>query len=159
MLEIVDDAFDSIAHEIDSYATALQRVGMQSLLGEPVNSISIRRFIDELRSAYKIPREEVRRGRSDKSTENEVIAELQKFGFNKIGDIYDAISKYFVDRYKASEIKENLIGFLRNVMLYADCEKYLTHVPFNWSWIDEPSLEFLATKYGMPKAKKNVSDS
>jgi hypothetical protein len=81
------------------------------------------------------------------SITKEVIDELNKFGARKIIDVSRLITEEFVEQYKKVSRKNTSMGFLRDLMLFKDIDKYFSG-PMDWTRLNKEDAEFLFRKWG-----------
>lgn len=79
----------------------------------------------------------------------EIIEELENFGINTLSKL-DKIIDNVNDSYKFSN-ENSYVGFLRDIMLITDMEKYFSqcYSKLNDKWVsnDKAGFEFLVQKY------------
>jgi hypothetical protein len=150
MLEIVDGAFDEIAREVDDYTAAIANKTPTQLSDTEINSLSLQRYSREIAEQYGIQLE---------STEipDDVLAELKAFGLNKIGDLRRIADDETLRLMKEYIEDENMIGFVRTLMMYSDIDRYFS-IWNSWSGLDSPTALLLARKYGRNRVQDILSE-
>ncbi|WP_372009194.1 GTP pyrophosphokinase family protein [Paenibacillus chitinolyticus] len=122
-LELVDREFDSIAATLDKYEHETERKTKRGELDIPINSTSLGNYL------LLTLREYINQGiisTTFNGGEVEVIEELLSFGVNTIFEL-DQIINNEHDKYITKPT--NFMGFIRNVMMFVDIDKY-----FNTAW-------------------------
>jgi ppGpp synthetase/RelA/SpoT-type nucleotidyltranferase len=153
MLEIVDGAFDEIAREVDEYKVAIATKTPTQLSDTELNSLSLQRYLRELTEQHDLDIEFV-------EIPDGIMTELKLYGIQKIGDlklIADAKTLNKIrDFSDEAEHSENLIGFVRTLMMYHDIDRYFT-VWRRWTGLDVPTANLLKEKYGQQKLGEILS--
>jgi hypothetical protein len=153
MLEIVDGAFDEIATEVDEYKVAIATKTPTQLSDTELNSLSLQRYLRELTEQHDLDIEFV-------EIPDGIMTELKLYGIHKIGDlklIADAKTLNKIrDFSDEAEHSENLIGFVRTLMMYHDIDRYFT-VWRRWTGLDVPTANLLKEKYGQQKLGEILS--
>lgn len=144
LLESADLEFNRLTVEIENYAKEigindennnidfeLTTIGINSLLEEKYsNLIQINAF-----DAGMIT--------------SEIIKELEDFGIKTLNEL-DNLIKEVSSSYRFSD-ENSYIGFLRDLMLITDMEKYFRHsysgIKYKWGSNNRNGLEFLSQKY------------
>jgi ppGpp synthetase/RelA/SpoT-type nucleotidyltranferase len=146
MLEIVDAAFDEISKEIDRYKTSLENKSITQISDAEIDSISLKRFIDETANTFGI---------SLKANNIDIISdELKRFGIRTIGELQQLTTAEFGRKYK-NEVNDELgIGFIRLIMMYSDIDRYFERTTPPWWGIPRQPYKFLVSKYGEAKVKQ-----
>ncbi len=140
MLEIIDQGFDSISNEIDSYAEVISNSDDIDLLELEINSTTLKQYLSNLNEASGFELEEV-------DFKHDLIAEMSNFGIKTIADLDKLIDHGFIDSYNRYFDQDNYIGFVRQVMLFNDIGKYAKS-GFNWEAIDSNSVKALIERHG-----------
>lgn len=145
MLEVVDNAFDDIAKEIDNYKADIAHKTMLQISNVEIDSISLSKFMSELSSSLNI---EIK-GRPLRP----VYDELREFGVSTIGDLEKLVTKKFIDAHKASyHSSSTTAGVVRRIMMFDDLEKYLDTKPA-FSALASTTFDFLKKKYTAEQIK------
>ena len=148
MLEIVDNAFDEIAKEIDVYAKSINSTPLEQISEAEIDSISVDRYLDEISKAHGI--------KLDKAEiPGIVFEELKNFGLQTIGDLKKITTEGNLELIK-KEGGLNGTGFRRSVMMFHDLDRYLKS-PFGWTMISENGALALAQHYGIEKIARAFS--
>lgn len=143
MLEVVNSAFDGIAREIEEYAHALSNLSSSEIEGEDVNRLSLEKFLTEISTVHKLKIE-------SKTIEEPILKELKRFGIHKVSDLSKLITDSFISEYRKLNLVTTGIGFLRDLMMYTDIDKYFAR-PVDWAATDKKSTELLIKKWGKDK--------
>jgi putative GTP pyrophosphokinase len=117
MLEVVDSAFDSIAKDIEDYKHNLSMLSPSEIEEEELNRLSLDKIIQEVvnKNELKI---------KDTKTDGIILNELRRFGILKINDLSKILTDEFFLDYKKFASPTTVIGFLRDLMMFADIDKY-----------------------------------
>jgi ppGpp synthetase/RelA/SpoT-type nucleotidyltranferase len=151
MLEIVDGAFDEIAREVDEYKSAIAQKTEIQLSDTELNSLSMQRYLKELEEKYDLKIDFL-------EIPDDVMSELKAYGLLKIGDlekIADNDVLRQVREYLTEE--ENVVGFVRTLMMYNDIDRYFT-VWKRWTGLDLPTAQLLEKRYGRAKLRDILSN-
>lgn len=153
MLEIVDGAFDEIAREVDEYKAAIANKTPTQLSETELNSLSLHRYLQELTEQYGLKIEFV-------EIPDDILTEFKSYGLQKIGDLKliadDKTLRKVRDFSNEGENTENVIGFVRTLMMYHDIDRYFA-VWKRWTGLDTPTARLLEEKYGHQKIKEMLS--
>lgn len=146
LLEIADAGFAEIAKEIDDYGASVSGASATELKAIEIDSISVGRFLSEIKRKHGIKLRSV--GEQQLAG---VIEELRLFGLKNVGELERLIEAEPVALERRSESSTD-IGFLRNLMLYEDMDKYFASWRRSWwSAIDDETIDMLKKKYGADK--------
>jgi putative GTP pyrophosphokinase len=117
MLEVVDSAFDSIAKDIEDYKHNLSMLSPSEIEEEELNRLSLDKIIQEVvnKNELKI---------KDTKTDGIILNELRRFGILKINDLSKILTDEFFLDYKKFASQTTVIGFLRDLMMFSDIDKY-----------------------------------
>jgi putative GTP pyrophosphokinase len=150
MLEIVDSAFDEIAREVDEYRSSLSNRRFDQIADADINSISIEQYLSEISKIYGIKFEKT-------DVPAEVIEELRYFGLKTIGDLVKFSTPDLIS--EISRVRLTGTGFLRDVMMLTDIEKYFSKKP-SWGVINTDEAKPLVLRYGADKVARllNIYD-
>jgi len=151
MLEVVDDAFSSIAQEVDSYAGYIASSGEEKLFSQSINSLSL----DEYISRFISNKLNVKKG---VGLTDGLLQELNDFGVVTIGDLHSLITQAVIEYFREIEFQIYLPGFLRTIMMITDIDKYFYKCRLDWSGIEENMYSALVQKFGKAKIDKIVDD-
>lgn len=121
MLEIVDDAFDSISREVEQYIATLNAQNIKQISNVELNALSLHKFLSDLKLPSPLT-----------MINNEVfypliLRELEQFGIHSIGDLERLINPNFLAEYlkhTSSYSKENY-WIVRAAMLVTNFQKSL----------------------------------
>jgi hypothetical protein len=61
---------------------------------------------------------------TEPSAEEDILNELNRFDINKISDLSKLLTDKFLSEYREINRSTTGIGFLRDLMMYADIDKY-----------------------------------
>jgi hypothetical protein len=144
MLEIADGAFDQIAKDIDGYAIRLKTETPEGLSAVELSSVGVAELIDRV-----IAGKNIALTRDPNRIDDEIIAELKRFGINNLGDIEYLATPEFFNAYNEYEGSNTYPGILRDLMMYADLHRYFQKAWDNsWGACESQTVEFLKPKYG-----------
>jgi putative GTP pyrophosphokinase len=117
MLEVVDSAFDSIAKDIEDYKHNLSMLSPSEIEEEELNRLSLDIIIQEVvnKNELKI---------KDTKTDGIILNELRRFGILKINDLSKILTDEFFLDYKKLASQTTVIGFIRDLMMFSDIDKY-----------------------------------
>lgn len=122
-LELVDREFDSIAKTLDEYESEEERKTESGKLDSPINITSLDKYLSN-KLSKSIKNKKI--NAIFNNGEDEIIEELLNYGIYTIEDLDKLIDN-------SSEInledKSNFLGYLRDLMMQNDAEKY-----FKLSW-------------------------
>lgn len=150
MLEIVDGAFDEIARDVEEYKSAIAHKTPTQLYDTELNSLSLQGYVQELRDNNDLTIELT-------EIPDDVIAELKAFGLNKIADLKAIAPEEVLELIKDSHNEgENIIGFLRTLMMYNNIERYFS-IWKHWHGLDAPTAQLLEGKYGSHELDRILS--
>jgi putative GTP pyrophosphokinase len=150
MLEIVDGAFDEIAREVDEYKLAIASKTPTQLSDTEINSLSLQRYAREIAEQYDVDLEFI-------EVPDEILAEAKAFGLSKIGDLKRIADDETLRLVGAYARGENIIGFIRTLMMYYDIDKYFSIWKY-WSGLDGPTARLLKRKYGRNKVAEILAE-
>jgi len=143
MLEVVDGAFDTIAKEIDEYAKSLEGKTLDQISSEEITTLTLEKYLLSTVKTHKI-------ALYDFELSGELFDELSHFGIKTTGDLEKITTKENIAAYKTINDPDSGLGFIREVMMLADVQKYFSG-PFQWRGIDEASYKRLLKKYDRKK--------
>ena len=149
MLEIVDDAFDEISREIDNYKKSLESKSLIQLTDAELDSISLKRFLDEMESAQKLSLKII-------SVER-ISDEMKQFGISTIGELQKLATPGFFHDYKEHMHDGNGGGFLRLMIMYDDIDRYFESTKSTWRQMPREAFKLLSSKYGDSKVRRLLS--
>jgi ppGpp synthetase/RelA/SpoT-type nucleotidyltranferase len=153
MLELADLGFDEIATQLDDYASKLASSAPQILSTANIDSISLEAF------ASRISKNGIRLTSFDiDKISSEAISELNEFGLNNISDIEKLITDDFIAADKKHMSSNTLIGFLRNLMMFHDIDRYFERCHLRWAAIDLETLTMLNHRYGSSHVRSILRD-
>lgn len=153
LLESADLEFNRLTVEIEEYAKSLDSKIDENLnLNVEITSVGIKKLIEKKYNQYCI----LNSIDLEIFNDEEIINELIAFDINNLETLDKTISNSLVYLTNPdSNIEESLIGFLRNIMLLTDIDKYFEEswiknkIP--WGYIDMNSVNLLERKYGKSK--------
>jgi len=143
MLEIVDSAFDEISREIDSYKNSLDSKQLVQLRDTELDSLSLKRFLDEIGAIQNIP--------LLTTTAERISNELKQFGIKTIGELEKLASEDFLREYRKHVHNESGDGFLRLMVMYHDVDRYFATTESTWRQMPLEAFALLSSKYGETK--------
>jgi ppGpp synthetase/RelA/SpoT-type nucleotidyltranferase len=143
LLEVVDSAFDEIAREIDAYRLTLSNVHLDQIVNAEINSISLEQFLNEISKTNKVTF-------IKSAISADVVKELRRFGTTTIGDLTKLATPALLSEMGGNENEYTGAGFLRDIMLYSDIDKYFDSDP-GWGLIELKDARRLAKKWGAKK--------
>ena len=133
VLELVDNKFDSLSNEIDSYVKETKLDVTRGKFDIAITSNSVEQYMIEKYGNNK----NLKPCANGQIVDNEIIEELINFGFNTIKDLDENLK----DEYIMSD--DTYIGFLRNVMICKDAEKYFKNsYKKQWSVVSRNDVIF-----------------
>jgi ppGpp synthetase/RelA/SpoT-type nucleotidyltranferase len=146
MLEVVDQGFNEIALALDSYKQKVNETGLLELADKNIDSINIEKFIAQTAKEHELDIIQT-------DIDRKVVEELKNFGIYTISDLSYLVTPEFIKNYKNSYTKNTSTGFLRDIMLFTDIDKYFERCwkMAGWGGIDKYSIDFLIRKYGKKK--------
>lgn len=139
MLEIVDSAFDEISKEIDKYKAALDSKSVNQILDVEIDSLSIKKFIDDAQNRYKLF--------DDPIVYPFVVSELRSFGVRNIGDLEKLASENIIKEYQKPNSKRQASDFMRTLMFYENPQKFL-EIQSGLERVTPRLFDFVAQKHG-----------
>lgn len=144
LLESADLEFNRLTVEIENYAREININNEKNDKEFELTTIGINSLLDEKYSHL------IRVGAFDAELITlEVIKELENFGITTLNEL-DKLVKQVSQTYKFSG-ENSYIGFLRDVMLITDMEKYFrssySKIKNKWASNDRSGFEFLLQKY------------
>jgi len=144
MIEIADKGFDELSTKIDDYIRELKT---RAESGEPdieLNSLSLAEFIQEKSDRFSF---DIRPNKDD-SLSKRIVKELRAFGISTISDLNNLITDQFVQAINDHETGTTVAGFVRDVMMFADLEKYFESAwNDGWGGTNPGTIDFLKCKY------------
>lgn len=152
MLEVVDLGFDEIATAIDIYKQEINETGLSELGDREIDSINIEKFLIQTirENDLKV---------SLKGVERAIVDELKTFGVHTLSDLYELITVDFIKNYKSAFTHNTSIGILRDIMMYADIDRYFVRCMDDAGWIgiENETIKFLESKYGKDKIREIIN--
>lgn len=122
-LELMDREFSRLSSEIDTYAKHVKDAAQKGDLDVSIDSTSLSEYL-----SVKIG-EELSLRRDFNGFDKQIIIELQKFGVYTLNDLDRIISEEIIKTNVKSKFKSrNYLGFLRDVMIVSDPDKYFQEV-------------------------------
>lgn len=150
MLEIIDEGFDEISGEIDKYKARLETADLSILEDDEIDSINLEKFVSQFadENNIMISLNVLKRERT-------IVEELNEFGITKLSELSKLASKNFIRSYKKNVSRSSGVGFLRDLMMYEDIDKYFKFCwpLIKWEVTDEDGNNFLMEKYGSEKIR------
>lgn len=148
LLELADNAFAEIAKEVESYRINIKDQPLGKLFEERINDISVSKYLEQIARKEGLNIQFSPIG-------VDVISELKDFGMLSIKDIHEHVTESFIKEQKnlnQIEDENNYVGFLRDIMMYADVDRYF-HLSWknHWSGLDGSTQNLLHSKYGREK--------
>ena len=142
MLEIVDSAFDEVSKEIEKYRAALKGKTIEQLSGLELNSLSLHKFITDLRDQHAAKIED------DEYYYPQISAELREFGVRTVGELEKLLNKEITSQYFKfiSDAKITATILIHAAMLYADFQRALEIIPIQQR-LGPRTVQWLSTKY------------
>lgn len=140
LLEVVDSAFDEIAREIDEYRLSLTNKELAQITEIELDSISLEKYLSATSKRYRFQLRE-------SGVPNDVVTELRNFGVGTIGDLEKIATSNLIAEIKPNLNDTTATGFLRDVMMFTDAERYFAN-DVTWSVIDLEHARLLSGKYG-----------
>ncbi|MFB9262524.1 GTP pyrophosphokinase family protein [Bradyrhizobium erythrophlei] len=151
MLEVVDSAFDEIAREIDNYSLSIGRKSIDEMDDIELNSISLGKYLDQISALYGL-------SFVTDDISDDVVKELRLYGVSTIGDLKKIATRSLIAEIEnAAKPNQTRIGFLRDLMMYDDVERYFRCAP-EWGVIHLNDALPLAAKYGPELIARLFSD-
>lgn len=141
-LELIDDQLDQISREIEGYEKELRK-SETVRDAENVNIVSLRAlYFDTINDDQ----------RNDNTISNldfdSLVEEVRNFGISSIGDLSALIGRELKEKWE-KEGDSTLFGFLRDILLFADIEKYFSKsYKADWGGLEEEEYGLLCEKYG-----------
>lgn len=137
VLEMMDREFDILSKEIDEYVLEVKKKTSDGDFDIDIDSTSLTQYLlDKFKDGYPFPII------NDGIVNNEVVGELQRFGFKKISDIDKCLTDKIINITK-TEKDETYIGMLRDMMIFTDAEKYFRDAyQMNWSLMNLKEIDF-----------------
>ncbi|MGQ9372737.1 GTP pyrophosphokinase [Acinetobacter tandoii] len=152
LLESADLEFNRLTVEIEEYAENLKsNIKNDTPLKTELTSVGIETLIKEKYNQY-ISLDDYN---FDSELIDIVLTELLAFGIKNLYELDKLIKKVEPFLYFNTDIDNTVLGFLRNVMMLNDIDKYfekswiMNEVP--WRYIDQPATQQLNKKYGIDK--------
>ncbi|GIN86963.1 hypothetical protein J6TS2_33490 [Heyndrickxia sporothermodurans] len=119
VLEMADREFDSIVNDIDIYIEDVKAETKKGYLQIPIDSISLKEYLDNKLSDVDIKSRELS---IDQSTS---VNELKRFGIDNLSMLDKLINQDFIEKFKEiTPYPGNYLSFLRILMITTDVEKY-----------------------------------
>lgn len=148
MLELVDQGFDDISKEIDTYKSEIDRTPISEIEELEIDSINVKKYIEELVKKNKI-KTEIELGLID----THIINELKRFGVKTIHDLSRIFSKELIELHNTSYSETTDAGLLRDAMIFNDIDKYFEECwpELKWTSMDIETVSFISEKYGPDK--------
>lgn len=144
-LELIDREFDALASDIDKYGMGVNKDSKfnDNLEKYSINGTSVKEYLE-----YKL-KEYIDEGLNpvlgiNKSSEEQIIGDLKKFGINTLKELDDMISKYKDVKLDVGTFK----GALTHYMLLEDAEKYIDRC-WEKGWVRTYKLDEFFKNYGI----------
>lgn len=149
-LEMVDREFDSIAKAIDEYAKTVAEKTKMGELAIPIDSTTLseyfkNKFMGEKRVNY------------DGSSDEIIISELNCFGIKTIEGLDNLINSEDILQYYDDTIDYSEMGFLRDLMIFKDIDRYFDNCWKNDWKADMSDCSLWKKKYGNKKIEKVIA--
>lgn len=151
MLEVVDSGFDAIAKEIDDYVLSIESINFDQIDSIGIDRVSVEKFLGMFVNENSLSVEKT-------DIPGQIVNELNNFGIDKIADLRKLVASDVVDRYKNKYNTTNYSGFLRDLMMYNDIDKYFSG-PVDWGVTDEHDIRFLFDKWGEGKVRRVLAEN
>lgn len=140
VLEMMDREFDNLSKEIDIYAEETKLKTLQGNFDIFIDTATLTQYL-----INKFKNTVITQSSQDVIVNNEIINELQKFGFEKIKNIDEALSAKALE-FVLTE-NQTYIGLLRDLMMYLDIDKYFTQAyDGGWSGMDLDTIKIFEKK-------------
>lgn len=147
-LESADREFDSLSDAIDNYSTNVDLRIKSGDLGVPVNSTSLKTYMN---AKFGLLVEE---GVVDPTLDSDIIPELSAMGIETLEDLDQKIPEDMMDRIRLhyppiEPYQETFLGILRDVLMVYDVDAYFTKAwKGKWTGIGQTTVSFLLS-YGV----------
>ncbi len=153
VLELADREFDSLAHDVDEYSARVSEATRDGDLDIEINTASLREYLTTKLSATS-GAFEVSMG-IDQDSGNKIISELRAFGLTSLADIDALITDDFLKfEGEASAGSTTLLGFLRELMMFTDMDRYFRVAwKRDWTGIEAHGYQALVSRFGEDKVK------
>lgn len=140
-LETADHEFVAIATEIDKYKTEVIQDLRRGDLDIEITTASLTEYLSNKFSSLAVV---------SKSIPKEIVEEIRLFGISTLDQLDEIIPKDLEDYYRDFMSQLTFMGFVRDILMINDIEKYF-RVSWRQSWamIEESVVEMLANKYGV----------
>lgn len=144
LLESADLEFNRLTVEIETYAKNLNFEADSNTLDSELTSVGVGSLLEEKYSNF------VQKSEFDTDSRiAEIIEELESFGIHTLSNLDKIIDDVNVSYNFSNE--NSYVGFLRDVMLITDMEKYFSqcYSELNDKWVsnDSAGFNFLVQKY------------
>jgi len=150
-LEIADREFNSIAREIDMYkSNVIEKTGHDDFNIE-VDATSLLEFIKKQAGRFKAAEVTLSENVDIKSI-NILVEEVKDFGITRLSQLADLLTSEFVEKYDRFIKNTNEGGFIRDILLFANIDKYFKKSwKHHWNGTDSDSVNLIIDKYGREK--------
>ncbi|GAA0476422.1 GTP pyrophosphokinase [Tatumella punctata] len=134
MLEIADQGFSEIINSIDEYKKSIESNDLDYILPQKINSINLYKFVQEISEKIDLDLELVKSwgGRTTK----DVIDELEYTGLNNFKLIAESIPGNYATVSNKFSPRNNIYGFLRDIMLINKSEILINKDDLNWALLN-----------------------
>ncbi|WP_423061401.1 GTP pyrophosphokinase [Citrobacter portucalensis] len=137
MLELADHGFSEIIESINSYKEKLKEKDLLMLPSQSIDSISILEFSQQVSRELGIELEEI--GSWADKFINEVISETKFMGITSFNELKSLIPDNYTTAFHDANDDNNVIGFIRDLLLIKDFRKLHTCPGLDWTILDDPS--------------------
>lgn len=133
VLELVDNEFEYLTKEIDSYAKEVTKKAQLGLLDFDLDSTSLHQYWTTKFNVDMFLFQ----------TDENIFRELKNYGISTLEELDKLITKIDTDELISYSLENNeddenvsIIGFLRDLMIITDARKYFEHWNNNWGVSD-----------------------
>ncbi len=128
-LELMDQQFQALSDEIDSYGRKVAKETKKGELDIPIDSISVGEFMRQKFSEVHFPE-----GRTEIGSK--VISELQAMGVQTLADLERLTTPDIVAKIVSGDPSPTYPGVLRDIMVFSDPKKYFEKAWGNhWTFV------------------------
>ncbi len=136
VLEMMDREFDSLSEDIDQYSKEMQNKIDIGDFDVSIDSTSLEKYV-----LAKFEGKCIKPSLTGIIVNDEVIEELDRFGFKKIQDIENVLTEEMEEKLEINMKANTFIGLLRDMMMILDIDKYFDKAYRNsWGGTDRETV-------------------
>ncbi len=155
LLELADREFTALTEDIERYETEVRENTAAGDLETELNSASLNAFLTQMFS--QLPPNAPRPVIEPRTVTEEEVAELKAFGIHKLSELAPRLTPELFALLAKHGVDSNTFGFLRDVMILSDPERYFSDAwQKRWHGWDASSVAAAGERLGKTRIAKLI---